>query len=402
MHESDDAQPDTLRAEAGRSVHPRSGDAEHVREALALNRRSALWTSLARMGGILPPAGNAYEDPWALLRGRQHPSGGGSANGGLVRATGSSESVARPCFDAEIAPGGYGWWYVDAISADGKHGLTIIAFIGSVFSPYYKSSGRREPENHCALNVALYGPRARWAMTERQNDALSRDRDTLILGPSNVRWMGDHMEIEIAERDKRLFNPYRRQIRGTVRVYPQMLNSTAFALDPQAKHIWHCISPRARVEVDMREPGINWRGAGYLDSNFGSESLEEGFRIWHWSRAHIGKEAIVCYEGIRRNGSGFASALRFRADGMPQETELPMVAPLPNSVWQITRKTRSDRGDAKILTTWEDTPFYARSTLASRLDGEKVVAVQESLDMDRFASGIVQFMLPYRMPRSDR
>jgi carotenoid 1,2-hydratase len=103
---------------------------------------------------------------------------------------------------------------------------------------------------------------------------------------------------------------------------------------------------------------------------------------------------------VRRDGSGFASALRFGGDGTPQEVELPMVAPLPNSLWQISRKTRADRGEAKVLTTWEDTPFYARSTLASRLYGEKVVAVQESLDMDRFASGLVQFMLPYRMPRS--
>ena len=352
------------------------------------------------MGGILPPAGNAYEDPWALLRGRQHPSGGGRADGGLVRAAGSAAGLARPCFDAEIAPGGYGWWYVDAISADGKHGLTIIAFIGSVFSPYYKRSGREHPEDHCAINVALYGPRARWAMTERQSGALSRDRDSLTLGPSCLRWMGDHLEIEIAERDKRLFNPWRRPVRGTVRVYPEMLNSAAFALDPQGQHIWHCLSPRARVEVAMHEPGLNWHGAAYLDSNFGSESLEEGFRIWHWSRAHVGDEAVVCYEGVRRDGSGFASALRFGADGTPHETDLPMVAPLPNSLWQITRKTRADRGEAKVLTTWEDTPFYARSTLASRLFGEKVVAVQESLDMDRFASGLVQFMLPYRMPRS--
>ncbi len=33
--------------------------------------------------------------------------------------------------------GGYAWWYVDALSDDGRHGLTLIAFIGSVFSPYY-------------------------------------------------------------------------------------------------------------------------------------------------------------------------------------------------------------------------------------------------------------------------
>jgi carotenoid 1,2-hydratase len=27
-----------------------------------------------------------------------------------------------------------------------------------VFSPYYKKSGRGDPLDHCALNVALYGP----------------------------------------------------------------------------------------------------------------------------------------------------------------------------------------------------------------------------------------------------
>lgn len=43
--------------------------------------------------------------------------------------------------------------------------------------------------------------------------------------------------------------------------------------------------------------------------------------------------------------------------------------------------------------------IYARSELASRFAGEEVVAVQESLDMRRFASPLVQFMLPYRMPR---
>ena len=53
-----------------------------------------------------------------------------------------------------------------------------------------------------------------------------------------------------------------------------------------------------------------------------------------------------------------------------------------------------------IIKTWEDAPFYARSTLASRLYGEQVVAVQESLNMRRFTSPIVQFMLPYRMPRA--
>ena len=31
----------------------------------------------------------------------------------------------------------------------GSHGLTIIVFLGSVFSPYYKRSGRGNPLDHC-------------------------------------------------------------------------------------------------------------------------------------------------------------------------------------------------------------------------------------------------------------
>ena len=67
---------------------------------------------------------------------------------------------AGPCFDQAVDPGGYAWWYIDAVSDDRRHGLTVIAFVGSVFSPYYAWTGRRDPLNHCAVNVALYGPRA--------------------------------------------------------------------------------------------------------------------------------------------------------------------------------------------------------------------------------------------------
>jgi carotenoid 1,2-hydratase len=269
-----------------------------------------------------------------------------------------------------------------------------------VFSPYYKRSGRGDPVDHAALNVALYGPGARWTMTERARDAVSRTADTLAIGPSAVRWHNDSLEIAIEERDKRVGVPWQRRVRGRVRVMPEVVNAQAFALDPLGRHSWHCLAPRARIEVEMDTPGLRWSGSAYLDSNFGAESLEKGFRVWHWSRAHGTRGATVCYEGVRRDGSHFASALRFDADGVPSHADLPPVAPLPNTLWQMERKTRADRGHASVIRTWEDAPFYARSTLASRLYGEPVVAVQESLDLDRFASPIVQFMLPYRMPRA--
>ena len=254
--------------------------------------------------------------------------------------------------------------------------------------------------DHAALNVALYGPGARWTMTERPRGAVTQERDTLAIGPSAVRWTGQALEIDIEERDKRVGIPWRRRVRGTVRVVPEALNPVSYGLAPEGRHIWHCLSPRARIEVDMREPSLRWTGQAYLDSNRGTESLEDGFRVWHWSRAHLAEGSVVSYEGIRRDGSHFASALRFDRHGLPEQAELPLAAPLPNTLWQMERKTRADRGHASVIRTWEDAPFYARSTLATRLYGESVTAVQESLDLTRFASPIVQFMLPYRMPRA--
>ena len=237
-------------------------------------------------------------------------------------------------------------------------------------------------------------------MTERGRSAVQRDADNLIIGPSAMRWDGTALVIDIEEHDKRLGIPWQRRVKGRVRVIPEVLNGYGFALDPQQRHHWHCVAPRARIEVEMHQPALRWSGSAYLDSNFGSESLEEGFRVWHWSRAHTRRGALVSYEGIRRDGSPFASTIRFDRSGHPEETEMPLVAPLPTTKWLMERKTRADGGQASIIKTWEDAPFYARSTVASRLIGEPVVAVQESLDLDRFASPIVQFMLPYRMPRA--
>ena len=239
-------------------------------------------------------------------------------------------------------------------------------------------------------------------MTERPRGSVERDVTNLRIGPSQVEWKGEALEITIEERDKRLFNPFRRPVRGKVRVIPEALNPASFALDPDERHIWHCMAPRARIEVAMDEPGVSWSGNGYFDHNRGSEPLEEGFRVWHWSRAHMKRGAVVCYEGERGDGSVFASAIRFGADGIPQEAELPDVAHLPPSRWRIARRTRSEIGVAHVQRTWEDTPFYSRSELSSQLYGEDVVSVQESLDMRRFASPVVQFMLPYRMPRERR
>jgi len=142
-----------------------------------------------------------------------------------------------PPFDQDVGPGGYAWWYLDAISDDGRYGLTLIAFIGSVFSPYYawaRSRGRSDPLSHCAINVALYGPGGRWSMTERGRSSVERDHDSLNIGPSGLQWNGDTLDIELSEWAA----PIPRRILGTISVHPIVASGEplARAVDPCAEY----------------------------------------------------------------------------------------------------------------------------------------------------------------------
>ena len=96
-------------------------------------------------------------------------------------------------FDQPVPAGGYAWWYIDAISDDGNHGLTLIAFVGSVFSPYYAWARRRagpagaDPLNHCAVNVALYGRSgSRWATYPRARLSRRRAHQTPLEAETNT------------------------------------------------------------------------------------------------------------------------------------------------------------------------------------------------------------------------
>jgi carotenoid 1,2-hydratase len=66
----------------------------------------------------------------------------------------------------------------------------------------------------------------------------------------------------------------------------------------------------------------------------------------------------------------------------------------------MPRETRCDKGhSANVARTFEDTPFYSRSMIATRLLGEPAHAMHESLSLDRFRKRWVQTLLRFRMPR---
>ncbi len=188
-----------------------------LRGAVPGHGRGAVRAGDPRLGGGLPTTGTADGDPGALSGGGQRASGTGTADGGAVGADRGRRDPVGPCFDTAVPPGGYAWWYVDGLSDDGRFGVVVIGFVGSVFSPYYafaRRRGRPEPENHVAINVALYGPGGRWAMTERGRSALHRRADVLACGPSRMVRRAGGLDILIDE----VTVPLPRRLRGRIRV----------------------------------------------------------------------------------------------------------------------------------------------------------------------------------------
>jgi carotenoid 1,2-hydratase len=299
-----------------------------------------------------------------------------------------------------VAPGGYLWWYVDAVSDDGSNALSIIAFVGSVFSPYYALAalGRPNPDNHCAINVALYGAAGRrWTMTERSQRHMQRSAREFAVGPSRLRWDGHGLVFDIDE----IAVPLPRRVRGQIRVTPQALSRFSTALDAHGRHRWGPIAACARVEVSLEHPAASWKGHAYLDSNEGDEPVDRGFKEWDWSRTVLadGSTAVI-YDVRPTQGPDRVIAQRFATDGSASAFEPPPRQTLPRSKWWLPRTMRTERGTAaQVVQTLEDTPFYVRSLLSSGLLGERVTSVHETLDLPRVVSLPVRLMLPWRMPR---
>ena len=302
-----------------------------------------------------------------------------------------------------MPPNGYAWWYLDAVSDDRAHALTIIFFIGSVFSPYYAFSRRRgpaDPTDHCAVNVALYGrQRHHWTMTERSRGSLRRSPTELRIGPSKFLVEETGIRCDLNE----IAVPIPATVRGRATVSWQTSPKDVYPLDQGARHHWRPVAPRARIEVAFDRPSLVWTGDAYLDMNWGVEPLENRFSRWTWSRSIGDDNASIIYDIEERGQARRCIGVSCRSDGSASRFDPPAEATttqLRRGFWGAGRATRCDEGTRpKLLRTLEDAPFYTRSLIDAKINGSSGERVHESVDLDRFRHPIVQAMLPFRMPR---
>lgn len=193
------------------------------------------------------------------------------------------------------------------------------------------------------------------------------------------------------------------RVRGRIRVTPSAVTSVELPLTPEGTHVWRPFGPVSQIDCALEAPGWQWSGHGYFDANFGTRALEQDFAHWTWGRFPTRGGSTCFYDATRLDGSELGAAVHFDADGAAQEIALPPKHAFRRSFWHVKRETRGDADtQPRQVMNMLDAPFYSRSMVETRLDGERSVGVHEALDLTRFRSPWLKPMLAVRVPRRAR
>lgn len=413
MRENHGGGDGAMRSDA-RGERSSTDDSGRVEQALPGHGWGALRGERARAALVALQGGREDATAGALSRGRERAPWPGSPDGGLEWATRSGLRQGGPRFDRAIAAGGYQWLYLDGVSEDGSTAIVIIALLGSPFSPRYAreraAGGPARALDFCAMNVAVYGPRGRlWALTEQRIDESDREANALSLGRSSMRWQrdeaGDHLVVDLDE----LTSPFPRRVpqrvKGRVTFRPSGVGQASFPLDEAGQHTWWPVAPLGRIEVELSEPGLRFSGHGYHDANAGDTPLESAFSRWSWCRARIDDDrAAITYDVVDRLGRERSLALEVsRGDGGVANvvpTKVVSAAALPSTGWRLPRSARTEGASPRVHRELEDGPFYARTLVDTRLAGRSVVAMHETMSLDRLAQSWVRFLLGFKIGRA--
>ena len=112
----------------------RSDNSENFRKPSSGRGRINLRAEPAEAVFNLPKTLSKNKSKGPLFNGRRSSSRTRFANGSPIRQACGRNDKTGPCFDLNIPSNGYGWWYMDGLSDDGAKAVSVIAFIGSVFS----------------------------------------------------------------------------------------------------------------------------------------------------------------------------------------------------------------------------------------------------------------------------
>jgi carotenoid 1,2-hydratase len=211
-----------------------------------------------------------------------------------------------------------------------------------------------------------------------------------------MRWVGGKLVIIVDEVSSL---PLVSRLRGTITLTPSAITGAEVSLTPDNRHLWRPFAPIARIEVDLTQ-GHQWHGHGYFDANFGTAALEADFQYWTWGRFPLKDRTACFYDATRMDGSKLALGVEVTPDGQVYEITPPPLLPVKRTAWLLRRETRGDAGTRpRQVLPMLDAPFYSRSVVETRIDGEVSQGVHEALDLTRFRKPWLKYMLAVRVPR---
>jgi len=233
-------------------------------------------------------------------------------------------------------------------------------------------------------------------MTDRGRSALRQSQDSFTVGPSQLRWDGTKLVIDINE----VSTPWCDRVKGMVTLHPRGLTDREVVLTEDGGHVWRPFAPSSDIEVNLNRAGWQWRGHGYFDANFGTRALEADFGYWTWGRFPMRSGTASFYDVTRRDSSDISVALSFDDAGGVSPLEAPPKARFQRSLWAVRRETRADPGTTpRQYKAMLDAPFYCRAGVETTIHGTRSRGVHEALDLDRFRGPWLMPMLAVRVPR---
>ena len=209
------------------------------------------------------------------------------------------------------APGGFMWWYADAVDDDGN-GFVLIWSWGLPFLPGYASAERRGmpqmPGDRPSLNLSVYkdGKLDFYTFQEFEPGEAKWDGDSVWQFGSNRmtseevdgrRVFTASIDLGVPGTDDRLTGSL--TIDGVARI-------GNFDERPSMDHDWSPLTGPATSLMDLRFEDRRWRfdGRGYHDRNGGRVPMHQlPFDHWLWGRLPFGDRELIYYLFWEADGS---------------------------------------------------------------------------------------------------
>lgn len=323
-------------------------------------------------------------------------------------------------------PGGFTWFYVDLIDAEGR-GATVIWSWGLPFLPGYAGAargGRPElPINRPSVNVVVYGDgRERfYLLSELPPDDCEWGADgrSWRLGQNTFTWIdtpgaaGDPPNRRLAATLD-LGLPTGGRVTGELRLSgPLRRDGASQPVLGDGTHTWTPMVAASRGSLDLRTPTGDLRidGRAYHDRNSAAQPLHElGIESWWWGRLALPSRDLVFYR-LTPSEPGAAPrnlVVELAADGSSRtvETELEP-GRIRRSSWGLRWPESATFADpdgrpvqVEVNSVLDNGPFYQRYLLRGRCGADEAYGVGENVVTDRVDTDLLRPLVRMRVHRA--